>query len=245
MSIIFDGGNDSADGTLDTPIVTGSGMSMFCWFKHADHPVVNDMIMQIGQARGTNEDSLMLRTGSVDNEYECRADAVALSTMAVSKPGIDGVWTPALIVHHSTELRSFWLADQFINSSAIAVALGSVDELAFGENLNDAQDWAGQVAEMAVWDTELDADDWALLAAGTLPSAVQAANLRFYVSAATDPGGSVFPNAGLDTGGDLTISGSAAWSSDHPSMLGGASSGFRSRIAGGLVLGRGSGRIRW
>lgn len=238
MSIQFDGTNDSADGTLATPIVSGNGFSMFCWFKQANHPIVNDAIFQIGQARGTNEDSLIFRTNTNDDQYDCRADATALSTTTITKAGIDNVWTPMLMVHHTTELRSFWLADQFDNSSAVAVALGSVDEIAVGENLNDAQDWAGLVAELAIWDTELDNDDWTSLAAGVSPAAIRAANLRFHVSAAADPGGSVFPNTGLDTGGDLTISGNAAWSSDHPTIIsGGILLPFSGKL-GGLFKGK-------
>jgi hypothetical protein len=229
MSVAIAGSNDSLDATLTTQLDDAQDVYLFCWFKVTEW-VASDTFIVLGTTLASTENVMvLLSSSSVDDRWLFQADAVALSSLPLDK-NVDGVWTPILFRHRVAN-RSAYLADVTDTSSA-SVTLGLLDQLAIGENLNNAGDAVVKIAEVAIWygDDALSAQDIADLLGvagsqtGKSPSVVAPASLRLHCSMATDWGAGPVPNTGLDAGGDLTVNGNGLiFDSDHPTMTFGTS----------------------
>jgi hypothetical protein len=96
-----------------------------------------------------------------------------------------------------------------------------------------AQDYAGLMAEVAIWNTALNSSQITSYLAGTGASQIQSANLIGYwpLSASN----TTQSNDGVDTGGDLAVTG-AVFSSDHPTItLSGVTRSSKKRLMMGVA----------
>lgn len=239
MSYSFDGNNDSLTGTFTT--ARALPLTLACWIKFADHPEALRRIMCLGASPSSNNSAIEFRLTPTDNQFSAVSVAASGGVANANrvKTGVDATWIPIICVFTSTTSRDIYVADLTTNNTASNDPGSSLANIKFGEGLGGANDFLGRVAEGAIWDKALDSGERAAYLAGNAASVIAAANLIGYWPMSS----AGLTNQGTDATGNLTANNNAAFDADHPTIITAPGGGFRSRIAGGHVLGRGSGRI--
>ena len=216
MSFLFDGANDQLEGAFTSTYA--DPVTLACFVKVTAHPVATDNLLQFGNSASAINDSYRLNTGSVDDQWEAISRTTGDSSAQVSL-NIDGVWAGIVGVFTSNTLRDLYV--QSITNTAQSVTSRAVaDVLQFicaGEDFAEGRDFTGRLAELAIWNSALSGANITSYLAGTAASGIAAANLIGYwpLSSAS------LLNIGLDSGGDLTATGNAAFDADHPTITSG------------------------
>ncbi len=231
MSYIFDGTNDRMTGSFTSSY--GDPLTLAAHIKlPAGHPGVIDYVLSLGASSSARNDSYALRLNSVVNEYSMVSfDSADLTTGATTAFDIGTTdWAGYVGTVNGEANRDVYikaLANTDNNGGTRTVA----DTLRFihvGESLVAANDFTGRIAELAIWNKVLSAAEITSYMNGESASTIAAANLIGYwplsASSATQS------NLGLDSGGDLTVSG-ATFSTDHPTITIPGASGRRRRTA--------------
>lgn len=216
MSYSFDGANDSLDGQFGTTY--SQPVSLFAMVKlPAGHPAANQCAFQLNNDTTDSEDMVMLRTGAVANDWNCRADALNLGTAVASKDIGTTNWAPWIGVSTNTDGQDVYIDDQ-TGHSAINVNCAGMSFISAGETTHSTQDFAGLLAHLAIWRIALSAGNIASLRALALPSTVAASDLIGYWALTSSSG--THANQGIDSGGTLTVNG-ATFNADNPTMASG------------------------
>jgi hypothetical protein len=96
--------------------------------------------------------------------------------------------------------------------------VATIQHIVAGENFAGGNDLDGLLAELACWDIALNATQITDYLAGTAAPLIAASDLIGYWPLSAN--NATQSNLGVDTGGDLTVTG-ATYSSDHPTISSG------------------------
>lgn len=218
MSYSFDGSNDFLSGAFTSTY--SDPITVACFIKVTAHPLANDAMISLGASSSATPNSYMLRTGSSDDAWEARSEDAAGSASIASLTGvnIDDAWTGIVGVFAASDASRTIYVGSIANTatSSASRSVAAVQYIRLGENFAGSADFTGLIAHVAVWNIALGTDDITAFLAGSSPTGIQAANLIGYW--ALDTNNATQSNAGVDAGGDLTVSG-ATYSADQPSFL--------------------------
>jgi hypothetical protein len=223
MSYIFDGANNRLTGAFTAP---GYAMPLTtaCFFKVVAHPVAVQFLVALGESAGANPDSINLISAANVNDWGSRyIDPSGTSTSSGVDENVDGVWTGLVGLFPDENSRRVYVKDitQTDNSTVVLAASGgTLDQIQIGESLSDASDFGAAnpneslIAEVAMWNVILTTQEVTDYLSGISASVIAPSNLIGYWSLSAD---GVLTNAGIDTGGDLTATGTT-FSADHPTI---------------------------
>lgn len=218
MSYSFDGANDWLRGTFNSTY--GYPITLAAWVKITDHPVATDLAVQLGNISNSDNDSLQIRTSSTDNRWSATSVSSGGGTATTNiTQNIDNTWTPMVATFTSDSLRNFYFPGDNAQSTATIVVGQAMQYVGIGANLADGFDFTGLIAEVAIWDKILTTQEIDDYLGGDAASGIAASDLIGYWPLDTNGG---LANEGVDTGGDLTASGNAAFNADHPTISGGS-----------------------
>ena len=215
MSYLFDGANDRLTGTF-TSTYNAEGVTLAAFVKVTAHPIAVDSIIQFGNSSSSDDQSHWIVTSGTDNHWLLRS-RTTISVSADRFENIDGIWAAIVGVITNDSLRDIYVNG--ISNTAQSTGTQAVaDVLQFvrlGEDMTGAQDFTGRIAEVAIWNAALNSSQITSYIAGTAASGIAAANLIGYwpLSASASPQ----LNLGIDSGGDLTVTG-AVFDADHPTI---------------------------
>jgi len=217
MSYSFDGANDTMTGTF-TSTYNGHPVTMGCFLKVTTHPVATDRFVSFGNNSGSQNDSHTLQSSTVDDRWWATSQDTTGADAVVSSVNIDGVWAGYVGRFTNATLRDLYVqafgnTGQNTTSKAVANAMQFIR---LGEGFGGSQDYTGKLAEVAIWNSALSDGDITLYLGGQAASTIAAASLIGYWDLATN--NATQANAGLDAGGDLTVTG-ATFDSDHPVIV--------------------------
>lgn len=214
-SAVFDGSGDYLAGTFTSnyadPLTIGVKI------KVANHPAASQVIVHLGNANNSANDSYMCRFSVTDNNQTAVSTNAGGTTQAAVAAGfVDDTWISVVcrfIADNSRAVRTE--ATSATNGSTNAVA-DVIHYIRLGRNFNNGNDFSGRIAEVAVWDVDLGTTDQDAYVANNCTSLIDPTNLIAYYPLIDDADD--FANDGLDTAGDLTATGNAAIDADHPTM---------------------------
>ena len=198
----------------------GDPITIACHQKFTAHPAAVDVLVQLHLTDGANADSYQLHTYTTDNTWALTAYDTTTSSR-VTSPAVDrdGVWTPVVAVITTDALRDIYVADiaNTAQSTSTRTVSNGLLRLAVGRAAPANSAFTGFIAEVAVWNCALTTQQITDYLAGYNPSGIAAANLIGYFP--LDYDSATQTNEGVDTAGDLTVTGTPAFSSDHPTIL--------------------------
>lgn len=227
MSYTFDGTNDRITGSF-TSTYAGDTFTIAAYVKYTDHPAAIDTIAMIGNNSGDNLNSHSIRTTGTDNQFAVASiEGGTASTASVSHVA-DGTWIPVVGIITSNTQRDIRVAT-YANTAQATTARDVADALQFisiGESLDLANDATMSIAEVAMWNIALGQSAIEAYMAGTVSTAIEAANLIGYWPLSAD--NATQSNEGVDAGGDLSVA-NAIFNADHPTITAGGGSATRKR----------------
>lgn len=220
-SVLFDGTNDQLRGTLTSNY--GEPLTIAVKIKIADHPATAQSMINIGNANNTQSDSYRCRVTATDNSQAVVSeDSAAAESSAIASGFVDDTWVSVICTINNDDgtqagnARTVRTEGTSGNNDLTRTVVGTLTHIAIGEALNDAEDFAGRIAEVAIWDVDLSSGDEDDYVANECTANIDPTNLIAYWPLVDDADD--LANDGLDSGGDLTASGNAAIDADHPTM---------------------------
>lgn len=216
MSYSFDGAGDIMTGSFTSAY--NVPFALVTWIKIANHLVVVDRFISVGNTNNAEASSVNIRTENVDNQFNAEAkDASAVASSAQIVLTIDGVWTCFLAQYRADDLITLYVGERANSaSSGVTRAFSDVQHIRLGENFTGGADFAGLQAESAfitgtLSDTEIDD----IMSGVRVSGVVSGAALKGYWPLDTD--NTTQANEGSDTAGDLSVTG-AVFDADHPTI---------------------------
>lgn len=167
-------------------IVSGYPFTMFAWTRATTLKTgfVVEVAIDPG-SRGTHEGHGALGDGSRMRAWSTIDSSVsAFSTRSETL----GDWVPCMVVFAATNVRRVYYGSGAVASETTPIPQtpSLLNMLSVGKQaVKSANYWAGDIACVGIWGVELSAADFATLAAGAVPSTVQAASLIDYWSLLT------------------------------------------------------------
>lgn len=164
---------------LGSPVVTGTPLTVFCWFK-TDTSAVFQRMFALG-VTGTTDNLLSMYLGT-DNKVYVQAFKGSSSTVATTTTWGTGVWHNACSVFTDDSNRAVFLDGGGKNTVSAGRAATGFDYTGIGvlEWSTDIQHMSGHIARLAAWDVPLTDGEVALLAAGVHPRKIREEALVFF-----------------------------------------------------------------
>lgn len=217
-SYLFDGTDDTMTGTFTStyadPVTLAAFIKISVW-------ATGDAALELGNIVNDIKSSYLIRSGAFSDEWSAVSfeSSLGIPSDATYTLAIDNTWVGFVGKFSSNTQRDVYLsslADHTLDTTNRAVG----DVLQFirvGENLAGGGDFTGRIANVAIWNSALSDSDITSYMNGTCPTSIASANLIGYWPLSTN--NSTQNNDGLDTGGDLSVTG-AVYDSDHPTITG-------------------------
>lgn len=202
-------------------------VTIFFWNKVADLGASPDTYVAFAKTAGSNNESIRANTANADQFAATATDsAAAASNATLTLSGLnsaDGIWCATMTTFTSStsrQTRAFFPREaSTVNGTSRATA--ALIELYIGQTAAAAAPLGSSLAELAIWNSALGDTEYDLLvtaaATGVRPSVAVPANILAYYSFATDTGATIADESGAG-GPTLTVNGTVAFSSDHPTI---------------------------
>ncbi len=244
MSYSFDGANDNMRGQFATTY-NSTPITLACYIKIAAHPVAADCFINFGESSVSVDHALILRTDTVDDGWVALTDAGAtgagatLSSINLDSGSIGTTynattgWAGLVGVFTNDALRDVYAGaiGNTAQNTGNQVANDTLTFICLGENITGSQDFTGLMAEVAIWNAALNSSEITSYLGGLKATQIAPANLIGYwplsASNATQS------NEGVDTDGDLAVTG-ATFDADHPTISLGSVKSSKKRMMLGL-----------
>lgn len=209
----FDGANDTMTGTFTSTY--GDPITIGAWVKTTDHPAAIDVLVTLGNANDSVNNTYNLRTTATDNSWSCASIASGGGTSAATNTtNIDNTWTPILCVVSSDSARNVYVAGNSSSNSGTDAVSDGIQHIRVGESFAATQDFTGKLAHVTVWNVALDSTQRSSFLGGTCPSSI-GTPIAYYDLQSDN---STQANAGSDASGDLSVTGATYDGADNPSV---------------------------
>jgi hypothetical protein len=214
VSFLFDGVNDSLAGTFSSTY--GDPITIALFVKVTVHPAAVTWLFATGNSSSSNDNSYANRLTSTDDAWSAIARTTTNGSATKTAVNIDGVWAGYVGKYTSNTSRTVYiqsLANTATDTTSIVVP-DVIQFLRAGTDFANGSDFSGRLAELAIWKIALSDAEITSYLAGTVASSIAASDLIGYWPLSSAD----LTNLGVDTGGDLTASGNAAFDADHPTI---------------------------
>lgn len=207
-------------GILTTPIsIVDAPITIAAWFKTSTVDTENAIVALSADTASTSN-SLMLyqNTGTQLSARPTSTTAGVNAGPSDLDAGFIGAgWFPAIAEFRTTtNRRIYWGPTAKEGTPSINPNDGGtgVDVVSIGIGPTNGMKFDGYVAEVAIWNIVLTSEQRAAFCRGVNPSTIASSHLVGYWP--LNSSSYTQSNLGLGTGGDLLVSGTAAYSEDHP-----------------------------
>lgn len=187
---------------IGTLPVSAVPLTFACWFR--DDATSIRSLMSMETSTGTEQNFRMFTNAGVLNLAS--SDVGSGGTATCSAGYTANVWHSAIGVFASATSRQIYIDGGSSGTNATSAVPTSLARIEVGrtyQNGSPIQFMNGDIARVAMWNIALSSADRASLAAGALPSTIQAGNLVFYAPLA----GTASPEPDLINANNLTVTG--------------------------------------